>query len=154
MSRNWHQAHVAGGIAIGEGASSFTRRVTMINPSERGYHRSSFVLWFGAYGECRLHVYADNLEDALDECVDWAVDHAPGILADEQVQEAYRTAMAERVADGGDASDESIIQECQEEAEIDTTCAGNAGNYLMSWEWGIALENPSAATLYAYITGA
>jgi hypothetical protein len=153
MSRNWNHEHVAGGIAVGERSSSFARRVTMINPTEKSYHRCAFVLWFGAYGETRLHVYADSLEDALDECVDWAVDHAPGLLADEQVREAYQEALAQRIAAGADATDERVIEECQQEAEIDTTTAGNGGNYLLSWEWGIALERPSAADLYAYITG-
>lgn len=151
MIRNWNPNHVAGGIRIGEGNSSFTRTVTMINPTERKWHSSAFVLWFGAYGETRLHVYADHLEDALDECVDWLADHAPGMLADEQVHDEYERLLAEAVAAGKDP--EATSEECAQEAEVDTTCAGNAGNYLLSWEWGIALENPCTATLYAYIRG-
>ncbi len=160
MARNWNaQPHtdkagkLTGAIELGEGASSFTRQVTMINPTQKRWHDHSFVLWFGACGATYLHVYADHLEDALDECVDWIADHAPGLLADEQVHQAYREALAERVAAGADPDDECVIAACQEGAESDTTCAGNAANYLLSYEWGLALEDPSTACLYSYLVG-
>lgn len=160
MSRNWHHEHhvdkddePTGAISIGEGNSSFTRRVILINPTSKRWHDHAFVLWFGASGWTRLHVYADHLEDALDECIDWIADHAPGLLADESVHEQYRDLLAERVAEGADPDDESVIEECQTEAEADTTCGGNCGHYLHSWEWGIALEDPTTDALYAYITG-
>lgn len=157
-----------GAIHIGSPMTAYgERRVTMINPTERTAYANpyggrcdprfdrespSYVLWFGAYGWTRLHVYAPSLDDALDACVDWLADYAPGELADEYVHDEYKRLHAERVAAGADPDDEDVIQECQEEAESDTTQAGNAGNYVS--EWGVALEDPTPAELYAYITGA
>jgi hypothetical protein len=65
------------------------------------------------------------------------VDHAPGLLADEQVNEEYARLIAEGMSE----------EDAQEEATIDTTCAGNCGNYLNSWEWGIVAEDPTRAQI-------
>lgn len=144
MSKFPYAVNDDGTITIGEGNSSFTRQVVMLNPTDRSFYDGrSFVLWFGAYGPTRLHVYARHLEDALDACVDWIADHAPGLLCDEQVREEYEFAR-----NAGMSEDEAM-----EHAEIDTTCAGNSGHYLASWEWGIALENPTGKTLRAYVAG-
>ena len=35
----------------------------------------------------------------------------------------------------------------REQAEQDTTCGGNAGNYILSYEWNIMIENPTRADL-------
>lgn len=78
MSRNWHARKEKGGISIGEGNSSFTRQVTMLNPTYKTYHKHSYVLWFGGCGATYLHVYEDSLESALEECASWLADHAPG----------------------------------------------------------------------------
>ena len=99
-----------------------------------------WVLGFGAYGDTRLAVYAESLDAALNECVDYIAENLPGILADEQVQEAYREALAELVAEGADPDDEEAIQWAQEQAEEDTTIAGNESHYLLSWEWGVILD--------------
>lgn len=71
--RNWnHKPHCnakgepTGTITVGE-SWSYTQQITLINPTCRGDYKSFYVLWFGAYGWTRLHVYADHLEDALEE---------------------------------------------------------------------------------------
>jgi hypothetical protein len=117
--------------------------LTFVNPTDRNWARHRYVLDFDAYGSTHLCVWANCLEDALDECVDWIADNAPGLLADEQVAEAYKGAIA-----AGKSEDEA-----QEEAEVDTTCAGNAGNYLHSWEWALHSEDPDRATILALIGG-
>ncbi len=155
MSREWHARRVPGGISLGE-EWSYTRRVVMINPTERtaydGWGRGgktprtqSYVLWFGAYGSTRLHVFAPSLEDALDAAIDWLAEHAPGHLCDDEVNEEY----ARLIADGVD--EETAI----DRAECDTTSGGNAGNRIHSWEWGIALamDGHDTKTFYNYITG-
>ena len=134
--------HEDGSITIGE-SSSHTRRVTLVTPTDRRFFRRGYVLWFGAYGATYLHVFADNLEEALDTCVDWIADHAPGLLADSEVSEEYQAALAEGLSE----------DEARERSEIDTTIAGNCGNYLHSWEWGILTEGISGRDLIALVTG-
>ncbi len=120
---------------------SCTDNIAIVNSRDSGTSR--FVLCFGAYGWTRLMVWADHLEDALDECVDWIAEHAPGLLMDEQVAEAYKEAFDAAIAEG--MSEEDADEHAREEAETDMTCAGNCGNYLASWEWGIVAENPTRA---------
>lgn len=121
-------------------------KLVIVNPGDANWTRGRFVLCFGAYGWTRLLVWASSLDDALDEAVDWLADHAPGLLADEQVREAYRKAMA-----GKGPDDPEAVEAAQSEAEQDTTCAGTCGHYLNSWEWGIVAENPSRATMLAIV---
>jgi hypothetical protein len=128
------------------------RKIEIANPSGKDYGKP-WVLAFGAYGDTYVLAYADSLEDALDECVDWIESNAPGLLADESVHEEYRRILAERVAAGADPNDERVIESVQTEAEIDTTVAGNAGHYLHSWEWAIAMEDPSKEDLIAFVKG-
>jgi hypothetical protein len=129
------------------------RDIKIANPSGRSFYDQRFVLAFGAYGDTYVLAYADSLESALDECVDWIAENAPGLLADNEVFAAYKEALAEAVAAGADPEDESVINTAQESATVDTTQAGNYGNYLHSWEWTIALENPTKATLIAFAKG-
>jgi hypothetical protein len=119
--------------------------VIPVNGSDRDWTHHRYILWFGAYGWTRLMVWANSLDDALDECVDWIVEHAPGLLADETVQDEYKCELAEAVAEGLD--EESAAERAQERAEVDTTCAGNCGHYLNSWEWGILAEDPTRAEI-------
>ena len=112
-------------------------RPVFINPRDAAWTSHRFVLAFGAYGWTVLIVHANHLEDALDEAIDWIAGNAPGLLADEQVAEEYNRAIAE-----GKSEDEA-----QEIATVDTTCGGNAGHYLLSWEWGIVAEDPDRATI-------
>ncbi len=106
-----------------------------INGSDRDWTRHRYILAFGAYGRTRLMVWANSLENALDEAIDWIVDNKPGLLGDEQVHEAYSEALAE-----GKSEEEAI-----EEAEVGTTCGCNEGHYILSWEWTILAEDPTRA---------
>lgn len=104
----------------------------ILNPHDRDWTKHRFVLWFGACGTTRILVWANGLEDALDECVDWLAENAPGHLCDDMVKEEYGSAIAD-----GHTEEEAIA-----EAEADTTlCDG--GHYLLSYEWGIHCEDPS-----------
>ena len=108
-----------------------------VNPTDSHFTDNRFILWFGAYGTTYLMVYAEHLQDALDESIDWIVEHAPGLLADEQVSEAFNEAKAEGKTD----------EEAWEESQTDMTSGGNCGNFLPSWEWGLVAENPSRAMI-------
>ncbi len=110
-------------------------KIEIVNPRDRDWTRHRYILCFGAYGWTKLMVWANSLDSALDEAVDWIVDNAPGLLADEQVAEEYARAIAEGMSE----------EEALEEAEVDTTCAGNCGNYILSHEWGVVVEDPTRA---------
>lgn len=111
--------------------------ITIINPTDRDWTSSRFVLCFGAYGWTKLAVYANHLEDALDECIDWIAEHAPGLLCNDAVAEAYSEALAEGATE----------EEAYETSLEDVTTGGNCGDHILSYEWGIVAENPTRAEL-------
>lgn len=128
----------SGAWVVGEG-----REVVLVNPHDRWWTRGSFVLWFGAHAPTYLRVWANGIDSALDECVDWLAEHAPGLLCNEPVAEEYERAIAEGL-------DESAAYE---RAVQDVTIAGNCGDHLLSWEWGIALDTPTRAQFHAFLGG-
>lgn len=155
MTRNWHHEHVKGGIALGE-QWSYTRRVVMINPTMRTYHEHAYVLWFGAYGWTRLHVYADSLEDALEECAAWLADYAPGLIVktgSDEYQDLMREACVELELPWPPPKDADLdpYWEAEDSAMVDMT--RTESGWIASWEWGIGLEDPTVPELYAYICG-
>ena len=77
-------------------------------------------------------VFADHEGDALDEVIDYIAENNPGMLADDQVNEAYKAAI-----DCG--ATEEQAWEC---ATADTITGGNCGNHLISWEVQLT-ESPS-----------
>ena len=105
-----------------------TQTLTIVNPDDHELWDHAYDLCFGAYGSTHLLAFADNIGDALDECVDWIADNAPGLLADEQVNDEYNAQIALGLPES----------EAIEIAEQDTTCAGNCGHYLLSYEWGLS----------------
>jgi hypothetical protein len=110
---------------------------TYINRDDRHWTKNRFILQFGAYGQTSLMVWADNLQEALDESIDWIAENEPGLLCNEQVEEAFKEALAEGKSE----------EEAWEISEQDTICGGNCGNRILSWEWGILAENPSKAQI-------
>jgi hypothetical protein len=128
-------------IKIGEGCG---REIVLVNPDDKSWTSHRYILCFGAYGWTRLMVWANHLDGALDEAIDWIADNAPGLLANDEVQEAYEAAIAEGKSE----------EEAAEEAEEDTTRGGNCGHYLNSWEWGILAEDPTREDLKNLIKGA
>lgn len=159
MSRNWNAHDKGGCIAIGEPGSYFTREVVLLNPDMKQWHKHAYVLWFGSVGMTYLHVYADGLEDALEECAEWLAEHAPG-----HIMKAYSEEHIDLIKDAcGDAGIEydpalfagssldSELERVLQDAEADLTYTESG--YLTSYEWGISLEDPDAATLYDFIKG-
>jgi len=109
----------------------------ILNPTDRDWTKHRYILWFDACGSTRIMIWANGLDSAIDEAVDYLADNAPGLLADADVFEEYNRLIANGMSE----------EEAQEGAEIDTTCAGNFGHYLNSGEWGIVAEDPSRATV-------
>ena len=104
-----------------------------VNPSDRDWTRGRYLLWFGSYAPLYLMTWANSLDSALDQSIDWLAENAPGLLCEDEVAEAY--------ADGikrGLSEEEAI-----EDAEVDTTIGGNNGLHISSQEWGIVYENPT-----------
>ncbi len=116
-----------------------TITITPVNGSDLDWTDHRYILWFGAYGTTRLMVWADHLQDALDVAIDWIAEHAPGLLCNDAVADAYREAIA-----AGKSEEDAI-----EDAEIDTSCGGNAGDRILSYEWGILAEDPTRAEILA-----
>lgn len=125
------------------------RKINFANPGSKYLGQPVWVLAFGAYGDTLVACYAKGIESALDECVDWIAENAPGLLADDAVAEEFRRILAEKVGSGANPEDERVIEACQESAEVDTTCAGNEGHYLNSWEWTIVIERATRDELIA-----
>jgi hypothetical protein len=119
--------------------------VTLVNPGDRDSWTCThaYVFHFGAYGDTHLMVWGDSLDSALDEAIDWLVDNAPGHIVDDQVQEEYECLCEEY---GPLLLTDEVRERLQEESEADTTCGGNYGNRINSWEWSVT-EDPSPAEL-------
>jgi len=107
--------------------------INIVNGGDASFTSNRFVLWFGNVGSTYLMVWADHLDEAFDEAMDWIAENEPGYLCDEQVTESFLEAKAEGRSDD-DAFEDSLI---------DVSTGGNSGNHVNSWEWGIALDNPS-----------
>lgn len=105
-----------------------------VNPGDQGYTKNDkrFVLWFGPV---KLYAFG-SLEDALEECGEWLEENAPGLLANEQVDEAYQIALAE----GWNHDD------AWDQAHIDVTSL-DCGRSILSYEWGIVAEDPTREEL-------
>lgn len=168
-SCSWHKAPVAvycdcarvatGAIELHAGASlSSERSVLMINPKERTHYDGAFVLAFGAYGSTYLHVYAESLDDAIEQCAAWLADHMPGHIMkewDEDHTALVREACEERglvypPAAGADLESEGYYA-AQEDAEADLT--RTESGFLTSHEWTVVLEDPSVEDLYNFVWG-
>ena len=113
----------------------------VINPTDKDWTPSRFVLGFGAYGWTVCLVWANHLEDALDECIDWITDNAPGLLCNEAVEQQYNYAIGKGLTE----------EEAWETATEDVTTGGNHGDHIISSEWFLLAENPDRATLKSIV---
>ena len=116
--------------------------IVLVNPGEREFmysgrgEQGAYLVTLGAYGCTRLLIWARSFDDAIEEAAEWCADHAPGLLADEAVEEAYRERLAELIADDPtyhSADNDETIERAHEEATQDTI-AYDHGHYFHSWE--------------------
>lgn len=110
--------------------------ITLVNPGARSWTRHKYVFSFGAYSDTKLMVWANGPDSGFDEAVDWLFEHAPGLLADEQVEEAYQEALADGVSE----------EEAYEHSLEDVSTGGNCGHHVLSYEWTF-VEDPSREQL-------
>jgi hypothetical protein len=116
------------------------RKIVPVNPSDASYEDHRFIFYFSTGGFAQpIYLMAwGRMEDALEKCVDWIIDNAPGILCDDEVEAEYKRLVAEGMDE----------EEAQQEAEVDTTCFGHNGYHCIPSEnWGIVKEDPSRADI-------
>lgn len=114
-----------------------------------------FLMQFGAYGTTYLFVWADHLEDALKESVEWLDDNAPGHLTDvteddlKESAEDLGIAWEDHWPDWNDRNFEKVV----EHAEADLYVVGHTtlknGQYLESDWWGGEVTNPEEFNIVA-----
>lgn len=129
-------------------------KINVANASDRSWTRQSFVLWFGQCAPTYVLVYANDLDSALELAADWLADNAPGHLIahdSSELQELYTEAADAWIDEHGrdPEGDEACAITEQATADLTYTEAG----YLTSYEWGIALEDPSPARLRTFVKG-
>lgn len=127
-------------------------RLHYANFNDHNFHDQMFVLWFGGDGISARYVvvFANHLEDALEEGIDYVAENYPGLLANEQIVEEYNRLRQEFVDEHEREPDDEEEMALQEEAEVDTTTDGQ-GNAIMSDHWGISMENPSLQDLVDFV---
>jgi hypothetical protein len=116
------------------------KKIDVVNASDRDWTKHRYLLAFGAYGDTVLMVWANSLDAALDEAIDWLVVNAPGHIVDAQVYDEYKHCI-----DSGMSEDDA-----REAAEADTNCGGNCGNYILAYEWQVLAEDPTRAEILTF----
>ena len=71
--------------------------------------------------------FAEFLVQAFDEAVDWLVDNAPGLLADEEFGEAYNEAIVEGKSEDQECQAREGLGPCECELRAKEDIVGNAG---------------------------
>lgn len=134
------------------------RKIHVINPSDKSYTNQRFVLWFGACAPTYILVYG-HLEDCLELAAEWLADNEPGhITTNDEIMELVREVLTDRVLTEGDylaaleGTHETLspddAYEIEEQATADLTYTESG--YLASYEWGIALDNPTRTELIEF----
>lgn len=115
-------------------------RIHAVNSTDKHWTSDRFLLAFGATGSVLCLAWANSLEDALDACIDYLEDKAPGLFCHDQVSDIYEAAIVR-----GMPHDDAY-----ELAMQDTISGGNHGCLLHSWEVNLLATNPTRATLLQY----
>jgi len=111
-----------------------SKGLIFLNPASKDYAKHRYILWFDAHAPTYFVVWADSLQDAIDEVADeWMEKNAPGWFMDEPIEENYKEALEEGMDEG----------QAQEHATVDMTPVGGYGRYISSEDWGIEAEDPS-----------
>jgi hypothetical protein len=110
--------------------------IRFLNRHDEDSTDHAYLIALGHYGHVFL-VHADDLGDALDHIVDWAEEHAPGLLADEQYDSEFKYAIEHGKSEA----------EADELAQRDLFTAGNAGHYLKNDEIAHLATDPTPQQL-------
>ena len=130
------------------------RKINVANASNKSWTRHRYILWFGACGATYVLVYANSLDDALEEAADWLADNAPGHLTTHssgELKDLYTESLNDwRQEHEGEPSEEDEWR-IQEDATADLTYT-EAG-WLTSYEWGISGEDLTPAEIRTLARG-
>ena len=111
-----------------------SKRLIFLNPGSKDYTKHRYVLWFDAHAPTYFVVWADSLQDAVDEVADeWMEKNAPGWFQDEQIEESFKEGIEEGLSE----------EDAQEQATADMSPVGGYGRYISSEDWGVEAEDPS-----------
>src|SRR6187549_2313364 len=97
------------------------KRTSIAN--EPGDGDECFRFYFGAYGETKLDVFADHLEDALELAFEWLDEHAPGHLVsigEDELKESAKELgydYAQAVQSAEDSIEDETLEAIREHAE-------------------------------------
>jgi len=119
-------------------------KTPVANPDDATFYGRLFRVSAGAYGSIRCLVYADSLDSALDEFMDWAADNARGLYT-EFSDADYREAAAELGLVWAEGITSDIdVDRIVGAAEVDHTMVGHTTYAwqtgligIPSWEWSV-----------------
>lgn len=140
------------------------------NIGDKSWTRHTYVLWFGAYGRTNVLVYADSLEDAIEEaaqcihdkgwlglftepdyaaaledmCGDFQRTRYPREALSEEDMAPF-AGMSSEEAWGIISRSEDLRYRIAEFAEADMTYTESG--MIASWEWGLVAEDPTKEEL-------
>ena len=110
-----------------------------------------FVLWFGACAPTQVLVYADNLEDALEDAAQEIDDRGwKGLFTEPDYEDAFRDLQRDGKIPAGITMED--IRTCDKYSELVLQAAEEdltytESGYIASWEWGVVAEDPSREEL-------
>lgn len=124
------------------------------NPSEKGFWEHTFVLWFDSHAATNVLVYANSLDDALEEAAQVLREKGwTGLFTEPDYKDAFEDLQRdgeipegitfEDIATCGMIDEVSEKVLCAAEADLTYTESG----HIASWEWGIVAEDPSKKEL-------
>lgn len=133
-------------------ASDGLDKIEIVNPSDSDVWTRThlYLMWFGAYGDGRVLVWADSFDSAFETAVDYFDDpKSCGVFTftDEgDYKAAAKDEGIEWPAGGWDDLSEREQEKIREAAEADLTVIGHTtlscmpkgawGAFVASWEWG------------------
>lgn len=128
------------------------------NPGEYSGPKSGratglFLMWFGAYGDTKILVWADSFEDAFEEAVDYLDDPSTCGIFTFLTEADFKQAREELIDEGNaDPSDDDVFEHVTVDMTIighTTIRCGEGMAVIPSWEWG-GDDVPRSSELYQY----
>lgn len=101
-----------------------------INGNDRNFFRNRYIMSFAGQN---YMVWANSIDDATDELIDYVSEDRPNLLCDKQVFAKFEELRFNGVSEN----------EAYEQSSEGMVCGGNCGNYIESQYFDIVLTNPT-----------
>lgn len=121
----------------------------------KGWARHSYVLWFGSHAATNILVYADSLEDALEDAAQEIQERGwLGLFTEPDYEDALEDLIRDGEIPAGTTMediktcgliDDQYSEKVLRAAETDLTYTESG--WIASWEWGIVAEDPTKEEL-------